>query len=739
MYTTSYTDVFSGNLVSPAFQQYSAFTLSSNIELSWPTDYQNLNLTVALRMNISPTANDTYEVKMPDARNMGTGFAFKVNNPTNNSFDILDNDGGFIATISGGAAREILLVDNSTKDGTWNVFPISGGGSSVTSINATSNSDNLVIAGVPNLPITGAGTITFTVAKDLLALSSFGIAVGIPVRTGPDTWALRGIDSTPGQTVVVNAFGQAGDPRIALAPDISGINSIALGNLSLSGNTIASTNANGAIILNPNGTGVIQLSKETEVLNGNILKFYKTGGANYISFKAGATVVNQDLTWPTTAPSDGQVLSHSTSGQLAWASIPILPGLSTLNAVARYANTGGSLKDSGLIIDDSNSATGLTKCSIGDILIGYGSSALQTIATLNANEDLIVEPNGTGNLLSLADISIKPNGLGQNKLRLYNLAGNFYAAIRANPSMITNAIWSLPITGGTAGYFVTDATNVMSIRAFPTTVVDVVPKFSDTTGSLTSSTLSISAGGAATGLTSIVLGNLNFNTVANTISTSSNNNLILAPNGTGFVNLSNSTASSSPTTGALVSAGGVGITGKLYTTDNIIVGLVQTIAVDYKLTLRGTASNVSAGPHFAAYASADQYPLFQILNWSHDSVTLSFDSYYDGAWKSSYATSNYQIVKENNWLRFKYNASTAVGSTITWNDAGYIDASGILQWQKTITIGTTSVGGGVKVLAIGNATTAPTSNPTSGGILYVEGGALKYRGSSGTTTTIAAA
>jgi hypothetical protein len=46
-------------------------------------------------------------------------------------------------------------------------------------------------------------------------------------------------------------------------------------------------------------------------------------------------------------------------------------------------------------------------------------------------------------------------------------------------------------------------------------------------------------------------------------------------------------------------------------------------------------------------------------------------------------------------------------------------------------------GGGQAVVFIGNATTVPTSNPTGGGILYVESGALKFRGSSGTVTTIA--
>jgi hypothetical protein len=50
---------------------------------------------------------------------------------------------------------------------------------------------------------------------------------------------------------------------------------------------------------------------------------------------------------------------------------------------------------------------------------------------------------------------------------------------------------------------------------------------------------------------------------------------------------------------------------------------------------------------------------------------------------------------------------------------------------------TSEFGSGTKVLGIANATTVPTTNPTGGGILYVEAGALKYRGSSGTVTTIA--
>ncbi len=54
-------------------------------------------------------------------------------------------------------------------------------------------------------------------------------------------------------------------------------------------------------------------------------------------------------------------------------------------------------------------------------------------------------------------------------------------------------------------------------------------------------------------------------------------------------------------------------------------------------------------------------------------------------------------------------------------------------------VGATTFGASAaKVLGLGNAT-APTTSPAAMGQLYVESGALKYRGSSGTVTTIAVA
>jgi hypothetical protein len=72
----------------------------------------------------------------------------------------------------------------------------------------------------------------------------------------------------------------------------------------------------------------------------------------------------------------------------------------------------------------------------------------------------------------------------------------------------------------------------------------------------------------------------------------------------------------------------------------------------------------------------------------------------------------------------------------------YRSAADVLRTDDTFHIGTNirvntaSTAGGIGVVAMANATTLPASNPVGGGVLYVEAGALKYRGSSGTVTTI---
>lgn len=85
---------------------------------------------------------------------------------------------------------------------------------------------------------------------------------------------------------------------------------------------------------------------------------------------------------------------------------------------------------------------------------------------------------------------------------------------------------------------------------------------------------------------------------------------------------------------------------------------------------------------------------------------------------------------------FYSDIDTATGGGTTW--AFYGAGTAPSRFGGNVGFNTTSFGASSNgVVAIGNAAAVPTGNPTGGGVLYVEAGALKYRGSSGTVTTIA--
>jgi hypothetical protein len=94
-----------------------------------------------------------------------------------------------------------------------------------------------------------------------------------------------------------------------------------------------------------------------------------------------------------------------------------------------------------------------------------------------------------------------------------------------------------------------------------------------------------------------------------------------------------------------------------------------------KLAIDGTNANV-AGPHIQLTTTSDDYPLLQILAFSRDNIALSFDAYFDAAWKSSDAGSNFQLYKVTDELRLTYESGVAQGGGIVWTDGLTLNVSG---------------------------------------------------------------
>lgn len=85
------------------------------------------------------------------------------------------------------------------------------------------------------------------------------------------------------------------------------------------------------------------------------------------------------------------------------------------------------------------------------------------------------------------------------------------------------------------------------------------------------------------------------------------------------------------------------------------------------------------------------------------------------------------------------NGTDATDAFLRRESAAFLRTDASLRVDRNFLVGTTSSGSGMGVVAMGNATTVPQVNPTNGGVMYVQNGALKYRGSNGTVTTLAAA
>ena len=290
-------------------------------------------------------------------------------------------------------------------------------------------------------------------------------------------------------------------------------------------------------------------------------------------------------------------------------------------------------------------------------------------------------------------------------------------------------------------------TKITALTAISTVdpAVDVLPivDVSDTTMAASGTTKKITsnqilgAGGTATLASATITGDLTVDT--STLKVDSANNRVgigtATPNdvlevvGNGATGVRVSRAGLS-TQYATLSAGA---TGPTLDVSSAIGALSFGIAGSTAMTLNSTGLGVGVTP--SAWGGA--FKALQIsragLRGSTATTGLSFNAYFDGTnFKYIAAGLNALDYFQNSGKHVWQIAGVAVNANdpITFTEAMTLDASGNLLVGLTAA-GTTAA----KTIQIANGT-APTANVT-GGQLYVESGALKYRGSSGTVTTLA--
>lgn len=118
---SSYTTVFGGEPLVPAYASYRAITTSTSQTLVWPTEGQS-TLNYVAKLNDVTTTLGGVVFTLPDATLVSTGTTCIFNNVGSTSFQINNASGGVLITVPPSTCWVLYLSSNTTAAGTWRNF-----------------------------------------------------------------------------------------------------------------------------------------------------------------------------------------------------------------------------------------------------------------------------------------------------------------------------------------------------------------------------------------------------------------------------------------------------------------------------------------------------------------------------------------------------------------------------------------------------------------------------------------
>ena len=124
--STSYTNPYTGQTVSPSQVGYENLTISADTLLEWPVN-GNTTSVVANIIEVTATTNTNLKLYMPAATQVSTGQSALIRNIGSYAFTVVDTDGHTIVSVSSGIAQYIYVTDNTTIDGTWGTVQFGAG------------------------------------------------------------------------------------------------------------------------------------------------------------------------------------------------------------------------------------------------------------------------------------------------------------------------------------------------------------------------------------------------------------------------------------------------------------------------------------------------------------------------------------------------------------------------------------------------------------------------------------
>jgi len=390
----------------------------------------------------------------------------------------------------GGNANQVLTSDgagNSTWSAPATTLSISGDSGANTSIDLLTEVLDLEgVGAISTLSVPGSDKIQFSVAD--ATVTTKGVASFAAANFTVSNGAVTTKSITLGSSVL-----DVG----STTTDIAGLTQLQVDNLDFNGNTISSTDVNGNITLDPNGTGDVVIAAGAELKITDL-----TSGRMVFVGSSGALVDDSDLTYDSTTNTIAVPnISVSTEATLASAIVSDL----TAGRVT-FAGANGTLVDDGALTFNSGTGTLSTANAV------VTSLTPTRVVFVGANDDLI-------------DNSDLTYTAGTNTLSVSNVTvGTLATVASAKVSDLTSGRVTFAGTAGqlvdTANFTFDSGTSALSL-----------------TGELTVDQININGSTISTvGATDLLL-NTNGGTNSGFIKINDgvNGNIEISPNGTGQV------------------------------------------------------------------------------------------------------------------------------------------------------------------------------------------------------------
>jgi hypothetical protein len=376
------------------------------------------------------TGNQTYT--MPDATTLTTGVDFVFNNNATGTLTIRDNASGLLGTVTAGGATAIMLLNNGTVAGTWNLHGFLPEnvtwGTNALDLGSTVISNGTWQGGTITPAYGGTGLTTFTAADN--ALYSTG-ATTLTAGTLPVAAGGTGVTTSTGTTNVVLSNGPTLTGAVTIG-STTGTDTITVGQSTGAYTLNLGIGASGtAVTKTVNiGTGGGSLSTNNITIgpttgNGtttlNIGAQSRSGNTTTINLGTSATAGNTNIT-----------IGTSSGGT----STTTLNGTVTLQNALAVASGG----------------TGQTSYTNGQLLIGNTTGNTLTKATLTQGTGITIT-NGTGSI-TIANASPMtypgagiPNSTGSAWGTSYSTTGTGTVVALATSPSFTTPVLGTPTSG----------------------------------------------------------------------------------------------------------------------------------------------------------------------------------------------------------------------------------------------------------------------------------------------------